>query len=181
MLEDGLTVVNGSVVGEHVFEKTVQERVFSHHLGQHRQEDFYGNGIEIVVDVELVRPHFAPSDSSVDVKDGIARFLAATERITVGREALIIVIELEGDEFEQQHFVGRIAIYHPFLSRAHLVDNLLARNAQASTLHYLLRQRKVLFAFHITVGFVKLMPSVTTLQQAIGKKLFPSLLPTDLR
>ena len=40
----------------------------------------------------------------------------------------------------------------------------------------LLCQRKVLFAFHISVGIDKLMPGETTFHQSVGKKRFPRFL-----
>ena len=132
------------------------------------------------MDVKFVGPHFLISDGPYDVKDGIAGFHAPAEGVAVGREPFIVVIEFEGKEFEDGHLFGGETVNHPFLARPHLVDNLFLGNAQTFSLNNPLRQRKILFPFHISVGLVELMPGETAFHESIGKKLFPSFLPGQL-
>ena len=129
VFKEGLTIVDDTLLGQHLFEKVVQRQVFGHHFRQYRQQDFNGNGIEIIMDVKFVGPHFLISDGSYDVKNGIAGFHAPAEGVAVRREPFIVVIEFEGKKFEDDHLFGSETVNHPFLARSHLIDNFLLGNA----------------------------------------------------
>ena len=180
MLVDGLTVVCGAVVSEHLFEKTVERLVIGHHLCQHRQQEVDGDGVEIVVDIELVGPHRAVADGTTDGEDGIAGLDTTTEGVAVGRETGIVIVELEGEELENHHLVGGVAVDHAFLARTHLVDGLLRGDAQAFAIGDALCQREVGFTLHIVVGILELMPGETAFHQPVGKKFLPGLLSDEL-
>ena len=132
------------------------------------------------MDVEFVGPHLPVANGPADVADGIMRLDAPAEGVAVGRKMLIVVVEFEGNEFEQHHLFGRKTVDHPFLAGAHLVHDLLLGNAHAFALDNLLCQAKICFLFHKTVGFGKLMPVEAAFQQPVGEEFLPCLLLDQL-
>ena len=64
----------------------------------------------------------------------------------------------------------------PFLARAHLVDGLFPRNAQALSPQQAVRHFEILLRGDIRIGFPEGMPGVPAFQQPVGQELLPVLL-----
>ena len=71
LLHHGMASAQGTPVGEHPLEEGIQRRVVGQHAAQLRQEQFRGDGVEVVVYIELVGPHGPVADSPQQVDNGI--------------------------------------------------------------------------------------------------------------
>ena len=179
LMDDG-SVDKRPVVRQHPFEKSIQGRVIRQQILEERKEDGDGDGIEIIVDVQFVRPHLLSAKRLPEPEDGIAGLDAPAEGIAVGGESVVVAVQEECDEFENAGLIGAETVDCPFLSRPHLVDAFLLRNAGTLSVHETVRHRQIAFVPNPVVRIAEQGPGETPFQQAVGQEFFPGRLVIQL-
>ena len=120
-----------TVVVKELSEETEEGRVVLQDVGQHRQKDGDGDGIEVIVDVYFVGPHPLSPEILVDPVDGVAGTNSAPKRIAVGRKDSIISVQQVGNEFEDAHPLRLETVNDALFSGSHLVDDYALGDTQA--------------------------------------------------